>query len=178
MLEVLLKRLADEPASVELAEWWKSVVALLDSTEKLVTWNIFCSDHESIASRILKEYSWELFDHICYLFLSCTSSREMVIETQTCIKTLSKHIRPKELYIISVEKLLGCIDMQLWHVLLYALQLAMVDTSNINTFNSGTLQYAYRIELAVHLTSHCRVCRCSKERTPVMLSSHTKQRVQ
>lgn len=138
MLNEHLKRLlADEPAPVELGEWWKVIVTSLDSTGNLVIWNAFCIDHESIASSLLKEYSWEIIDHLCYSFLSGDSSQEMVTETRVCIRTLSKHIRPKELYIISVEKLLGCTDMQLWNVLLYALQLALVGTNNIDTFNSG-----------------------------------------
>jgi hypothetical protein len=116
---------------------WDAFLASIASLEDINLFKTFCFTQTKHATFFIKQYSWEIFDALCYWLLGDSVDASSVADINNIINFLSSNIRPRELYIMTIEKLLGCTSIPLLEVLLFSLQLAVVAANTVDILNSG-----------------------------------------
>ncbi len=112
------------------------ILLAISSDETIEKFLLFCQS-DSNTGAVLRDYSWEIYDGLFCRLLSDTGT---LIDTVFKLLTvLAKTVRPREMYIMSAEKLSACTSVKTFSYVLFSIQLAMsVGSAADDMFNTGT----------------------------------------
>lgn len=119
----------------------------IQSIEDLQQLNAFARAHTLLGKCLYSAASWELFDKVYALSLGGGQeiSRKILSDTVTL---LSEQVRPKELVLMTTEKLAGCSDTNSFAVLLFAMQLVIAGSNSAGSWEQG-MQFSCYTEQSV-----------------------------